>query len=556
MERWFLSQKGSGGGRGVNEKKQGLNNDATKDTIEVVSSTIDKTVVIYLGGSIVRKVNIYGNNNGRKDGNVVQCSTSITSIAIPNEGFVPLTRASAVLVNITNSPTEVTTTRGINNSGLISLGPASYAKIITCELSRKSFNFHALLALVAFVKHLDGIHDLGFIREETRQKSQLFSFTTTILTWSPIVRMACNVFSWCWTNICSTMASVIICLANNKKFNFSTYIFYNMVKNLEVGDKFFMFSRFVQVFVNHQLGDMSHCKKIFSTPSLTKKVFANMKREGKGFSGIITPLFETMMVQAPEEDDKGSERKKTEVPHTEPQTEESVLTTSNDPLPSESFEDKESLGDQEDASKQERMINNIDQDEEITLVDETHGRMNEEEMFRVNDLDGDEVIMDATAGEEVKQSTIVAGKEVSTADPVTTDGEVVTTAKDVKANDKCKGIMVEPEKPLKKKDQFKFNEEVARKLEAPKAKMEEEERIEKLDEQAEAEVDNDQREAEMKMYMKIIPDDEITIDAISLATKPSIIVNWKIIKEGKISSYHLIRANGSSKRYSSMIQML
>nr|GEZ40977.1 hypothetical protein [Tanacetum cinerariifolium] len=79
----------------------------------------------------------------------------------------------------------------------------------------------------------------------------------------------------------------------------------------------------------------------------------------------------------------------------------------------------------------ERMIDTINQDVEITLVDETQGRMNEEDMFGVNDLDGDEVIMDATAGEEVEQSTKVVEKEVSTVDPVTTAGEVVTTAKDV-----------------------------------------------------------------------------------------------------------------------------
>nr|GFA47289.1 hypothetical protein [Tanacetum cinerariifolium] len=78
----------------------------------------------------------------------------------------------------------------------------------------------------------------------------------------------------------------------------------------------------------------------------------------------------------------------------------------------------------------------------------------------------------------------------------------------------------------------------------------------KLDKQVEAEVDNDQREVEMKTYIKIIPDDDIAIDDIPLATKHPIIVDWKIIKEGKISSYHLIRADGSSKRYSSMIQML
>nr|GEX37660.1 hypothetical protein [Tanacetum cinerariifolium] len=70
--------------------------------------------------------------------------------------------------------------------------------------------------------------------------------------------------------------------------------------------------------------------------------------------------------------------------------------------------------------------------EEITLVDETQGRINEEEMFGVNDLDGDEVIVDATISEEVEQSTKVAKKEVCTVDPVTTAGEVVTTTEDVK----------------------------------------------------------------------------------------------------------------------------
>nr|GEV91513.1 ribonuclease H-like domain-containing protein [Tanacetum cinerariifolium] len=70
----------------------------------------------------------------------------------------------------------------------------------------------------------------------------------------------------------------------------------------------------------------------------------------------------------------------------------------------------------------------------------------------------------------------------------------------------------------------------------------------KLDEKVEAKVDNDQEEPKMKMYMKIVSDDEVAINAIPLATKPPIIVCWKIIKEGKISSYHIIRADGSSKR--------
>nr|GEU30395.1 hypothetical protein [Tanacetum cinerariifolium] len=88
---------------------------------------------------------------------------------------------------------------------------------------------------------------------------------------------------------------------------------------------------------------------------------------------------------------------------------------------------KASLGDQDDASKQERMIDNIIQDVEVTLVDNTQGKMNEEDMFGVNDLDGDEVDVDVSASKKVEQSVKVVEKEVSTADLVTTAGEVVTT---------------------------------------------------------------------------------------------------------------------------------
>ncbi|GJS60025.1 hypothetical protein Tco_0654809 [Tanacetum coccineum] len=101
-----------------------------------------------------------------------------------------------------------------------------------------------------------------------------------------------------WNEFSSTMASAVICLATNQKFNFSKYIFDNMVKNLEGGVKFLMYPRFVQVFLDKQVEGMSKHKKIYVTPSHTKKVFANMKRQGKDFSGRDTPLFPTMIVQA------------------------------------------------------------------------------------------------------------------------------------------------------------------------------------------------------------------------------------------------------------------
>ncbi|GJX49827.1 hypothetical protein Tco_0276672 [Tanacetum coccineum] len=62
-------------------------------------------------------------------------------------------------------------------------------------------------------------------------------------------------------------------------------------------------------------------------------------------------------------------------------------------------------------------------------------------------------------------------------------------------------------------------------------------------------VDNDQEATKMKELMKIVPDEEgVAVDAIPLATKPPSIVDWKIVKEGKISYYQIIRADRSSKR--------
>ncbi|GJR40941.1 hypothetical protein Tco_1216625 [Tanacetum coccineum] len=51
-------------------------------------------------------------------------------------------------------------------------------------------------------------------------------------------------------------------------------------------------------------------------------------------------------------------------------------------------------------------------------------------------------------------------------------------------------------------------------------------------------------------------DEDISIDAIPLATKLPVIIDYKLHKEGMLVHYQLIIADGSSKRYSSMIRML
>nr|GEU65808.1 copia protein [Tanacetum cinerariifolium] len=46
----------------------------------------------------------------------------------------------------------------------------------------------------------------------------------------------------------------------------------------------------------NQLGDLLTHTTQYTSPALTQKIFANMRRVGKGFSGVETPLFEGMLV--------------------------------------------------------------------------------------------------------------------------------------------------------------------------------------------------------------------------------------------------------------------
>nr|GEX63461.1 copia protein [Tanacetum cinerariifolium] len=99
-----------------------------------------------------------------------------------------------------------------------------------------------------------------------------------------------------WNEFSSAMASAIICLSIGRKFNFSKYIFDSLVKNVDNSFKFYMYPRFIQLIIQNQLGDLSTHITTYISPALTQKVFANMRRIGKGFSGVETPLFEGMLV--------------------------------------------------------------------------------------------------------------------------------------------------------------------------------------------------------------------------------------------------------------------
>nr|GEW25007.1 hypothetical protein [Tanacetum cinerariifolium] len=99
-----------------------------------------------------------------------------------------------------------------------------------------------------------------------------------------------------WNEFSTAMASAVICLSKGQKFDFSKYVFDSLVRNVDSSSKFYMYPRFIQLIIQNQVGDLSTHTTRFISPTLTQKVFANMRRVGKGFSGVETPLFEGMLV--------------------------------------------------------------------------------------------------------------------------------------------------------------------------------------------------------------------------------------------------------------------
>ncbi|GJS52030.1 hypothetical protein Tco_0625392 [Tanacetum coccineum] len=265
----------------------------------------------------------------------------------------------------------------------------------------------------------------------------------------------------------------------------------------------------------------------------------------------------------------------------------SVPTHFNDPLLSDppscrdyeiekfyttvSFSEDEGLGDQEDASKQGRKIADIDADAEVTLVDETQGRYDDNLMFDTCILDNKQDI----AEKEVDMDE----KDVSIVDPVTTAGEVVTTTTttvdeltlaqtliEIKAA-KTKAVTTAATTTTTTVTKPKARMvEVAQKLQAQlDAKLEEEEKLarqreeDKLVKGSETRTKGSSKRAEKNLNLKTFFDEISTkLDEMLEAEDESCSgKSSRRNKDGALTfNTRTIRANGSSKRYSSMIKML
>ncbi|GKB82138.1 hypothetical protein Tco_0949033 [Tanacetum coccineum] len=75
-----------------------------------------------------------------------------------------------------------------------------------------------------------------------------------------------------WEQFSSNIAAAVICLATDRKFNFSRMIFDHMVSNISSPHKFLMYPRFVQLCLDMQRHKLQQHSRVYSVPSLTMKI--------------------------------------------------------------------------------------------------------------------------------------------------------------------------------------------------------------------------------------------------------------------------------------------
>nr|GEY25479.1 hypothetical protein [Tanacetum cinerariifolium] len=203
-----------------------------------------------------------------------------------------------------------------------------------------------------------------------------------------------------------------------------------------------------QLIIQAQVVDLSSHTTRYISPALTQKVIANMRRVGKGCSGVETPLFENMLqvrevvaeeeVQVPAQDDVAQENVTKEIADDKVGTSQRI----------------ESSEDEGNVFNQGRISVDINEGIDIPIL-------------------AAELVVAAvsTPISAAKPKIVPAVPTVSTrkrkAVVIRDRKEELhddTPAETQSAKDKGKGIFVEDPKPMKKKDQIAMDAEYARKL--------------------------------------------------------------------------------------------
>nr|GEW24700.1 retrovirus-related Pol polyprotein from transposon TNT 1-94 [Tanacetum cinerariifolium] len=304
--------------------------------------------------------------------------------------------------------------------------------------------------------------------------------------------------------------------------------------------------------MGEQVGDLSSHTTKYSSPALTQKVFANMRRIGKRFSGVETPLFKGMSVPqqaATDVDDVfNDDVTADDVPAADKKEKLRVsgLKRLRKVGATQRIESSTDIvmDDQEDASKHREIIANIDANKDVTLKD----------------------VVDVT----------IAGQRKEKKDNDVLRYQALKRKPQTEAQARKNMIVYLKNMARFKMEYFKgmsyddirlifekyFNSNVAF-LEKSKEQLEEEEsralkrQRESLEEKAAKKQKLDEEVEELKKYLYIVPNDDgdVYAEATPLALKVPVI-DYEIYSKNNKPFYKIIRADGSHQLFLSFLSLL
>ncbi|GJU41853.1 hypothetical protein Tco_1194810 [Tanacetum coccineum] len=115
---------------------------------------------------------------------------------------------------------------------------------------------------------------------------------------------------------------------------FNKALFSPQWRHLDAKKKFVMYPRSISILLDNQLVNVPVPLDHFPVNALTSKVFSFMVKKGKHFSGKVTPLFASMLVQSTEDEGATSERPSEPQPTpSPPHPSEANIEPQSDPSP-------------------------------------------------------------------------------------------------------------------------------------------------------------------------------------------------------------------------------
>ncbi|GKA56141.1 hypothetical protein Tco_0755213 [Tanacetum coccineum] len=187
--------------------------------------------------------------------------------------------------------------RSINEVPHIRAMVAGKRVLISEETIRADLLFDDADGVDCFPKQViwDSLRDIGY---EGNLAQLTFSKPLFSPQWKYLVHVLLHCLSpksTSWEQFGTNIASALVGLATNQKFNFSLMIMNGMLGHIANGKPFLMYPRFIQLFLNKQLEGVTRPQNFLPSVTLPSKVFTFMRKNSPKFSGRITPLTPPML---------------------------------------------------------------------------------------------------------------------------------------------------------------------------------------------------------------------------------------------------------------------